>query len=146
MPNGRPLKLTPEIQAKLVDAVGAGAYYEIAAPYAGIHKDTLYEWLKRGATGEQPYADFSDALKAAEAFAVVEDLKAIRDAQGGPGSAPWQNRAWRIERRHPRLYGRTVQEVQDGGAAPLAELPDIDLERTVAEANKVIELRRAKRR
>ena len=33
---GRPTKLTPEVQKKIVDALSAGNYFEVACEYAGI--------------------------------------------------------------------------------------------------------------
>lgn len=45
---GRPSKLTPELTAKVTAAVRAGNWLETAAAYAGVHRATLHEWLKRG--------------------------------------------------------------------------------------------------
>jgi hypothetical protein len=36
MPLGRRTKLTPEVQKKIVDALSAGNYFEVACEYAGI--------------------------------------------------------------------------------------------------------------
>ena len=47
---GRPVKLTPEIQQRLCDALRAGNTREAAAQYAGIARSTLYEWLGADAT------------------------------------------------------------------------------------------------
>jgi hypothetical protein len=46
---GRPTKLTPSLQHRICDRLRKGNYIETAAADAGIHKDTLYAWLKRGA-------------------------------------------------------------------------------------------------
>lgn len=43
---GRPTKMTPEIRAKIEDAAALDATNEEIAFYAGIHRRTLYEWLK----------------------------------------------------------------------------------------------------
>jgi len=42
----RPTKLTPAVQKKIVDAIKAGNYMETAAAYAGISKQTLYNWTQ----------------------------------------------------------------------------------------------------
>jgi len=83
MAAGRPTKLTSDVHNQIVAAVRAGNYMETAAAYAGINKDTLYHWLRRGAKEkervaknkrtkvrkeEQPFVEFSDAVKKAKEF------------------------------------------------------------------------------
>lgn len=46
----RPSKLTPNVHAKVVAAITAGAYAEIAARHAGIDEATYYRWMARGRT------------------------------------------------------------------------------------------------
>ena len=97
-PGGRPTKLTKEVQSQITTAIGAGNYMETAAAFAGIHKDTLYEWLKRGAAEkarvavsarrsirqeEQIYTDFSDAVKKALAQGELHDVLIIQKAADG---------------------------------------------------------------
>jgi hypothetical protein len=104
-------KLTPEVQQRICDAVVIGATYEHAAAYGGIAQSTLYEWLKA-----KP--EFSEALKAAEARAVVGWLAKIEKAAS---DGTWQAAAWKLERRYPNVFGRTVQQVEHSGpgAEPL---------------------------
>lgn len=45
---GRPSKLTPRVQAKLVDAISQGNYYEVACKYAGISYKSFRDWMARG--------------------------------------------------------------------------------------------------
>jgi len=100
---GRPTKLTPEIQVRIETFLGAGAYIETAAAAAGITKKSLYDWLRRGAEGEEPYLTFLHAVERAQAEADMRDLTVIRTAaQDGQ----WTAAAWRLERRHPRQWGR----------------------------------------
>ena len=49
---GRPSKLTPEVQEKLVQALGIGNTRTQAAAYAGIDSSTLWRWMARGRTEE----------------------------------------------------------------------------------------------
>jgi len=44
---GRPTKLSPETQEKIVTCVAAGNYIDVAAAYAGVAKSTVYEWMSR---------------------------------------------------------------------------------------------------
>ncbi len=97
---GRKSKFTPETEQKLVQAIQMGATYELAAQYGGISYETFRVWLS-----EKPA--FSEAIKEAEGRAVVGWLAKIEKA-ANDGS--WQAAAWKLERRYPATYGRTVQD------------------------------------
>lgn len=100
---GRPTKLTPEVQKKIVDAIRAGNYKEVAARYAGIGETTFYEWLKKGGQCKNGvYTEFQKAVKNAEAEAEVRDVALIEMA----AKENWTAAAWRLERRHPDRWGR----------------------------------------
>lgn len=57
---GRPSKRTPDVEALILKALGVGLSYEVAADFAGIHRDTLLSWRR---TDES----FSAAVKEATA-------------------------------------------------------------------------------
>ncbi len=102
---GRPSKLTPELQEKIVTAIRAGNYIETAAAYAGVSKDTLYAWLKRGGrevSAKSPYHRFSDAVEKALADAEMRDVLLI----GKAAEENWQAAAWRLERKFSDRWGR----------------------------------------
>jgi len=100
---GRPEKLTPELQQKIVDAIRMGAYIETAAAYAGINKSTLYDWMKRGARAKSgKYKEFSNAIEKALAESEMRDLAVIAKAS----QENWQAAAWRLERKFPDRWGR----------------------------------------
>lgn len=135
---GRKTKLTPEIQECIIEAVGAGATYEIAALAGGISYDTLHNWFKRGAreaerrtNGGKPsevedqFFVFFGALKKAEGDAAVRWLRRI-DAAAAAGE--WQAAAWKLERRYPHVYGRRALEVtgRDSGPVVLRVVYDDD--------------------
>lgn len=111
---GRPTKLTPALQKKVVDAIKAGAYIETAAAFAGIHKDTLYEWLKKGARSRGgPFFEFSQAVEQALAHSELRDITII----GTAAQTQWQAAAWRLERRFPERWSRRDKvDMQHGGA------------------------------
>ncbi len=46
---GRPSKLSPELTRVICDAIRLGGYIETAVAYAGLSKETFYQWMKRGA-------------------------------------------------------------------------------------------------
>lgn len=69
---GRPTKLTPAVQNKIVTAISAGNYYEAACQYAGIDYATFRRWIEKGEDGKNKmYSDFCEAVKQAEAQAEV---------------------------------------------------------------------------
>ena len=46
--NGRPTKLSLDVQNKIVQALQAGTYRQDAAEYAGVDAATLRRWMARG--------------------------------------------------------------------------------------------------
>ena len=127
---GRPSKLTPEVQNRIVAAIQRGAYIETAAQLAGISKPTFYDWLKRGQAisamldeaheNEQPdisaheadLANFSNAVNRALAESEVRDITAI-DTAAQQGT--WQAAAWKLERKHHQRWGRKVAVTDEQG-------------------------------
>jgi len=115
---GRKTKLTPETQARIVDAIKVGSTYEIAAAYGGIAYNTLNEWLKAGeAATVGIFRDFYEAVKKAEGEAAVQWLTVIEKAS----TEQWQAAAWKLERRYPQQYGKQVQEVSGPDGGPLQQ-------------------------
>jgi hypothetical protein len=102
-------KLTPEVQARIVQALELGATYEQAAGYGGVSYETFRVWREQNPA-------FSVAVKEAEARAAVRWLQQIEQA-AQEGS--WQAAAWKLERRYPRDFGRWVTEVQGADGGPL---------------------------
>jgi len=112
-PVGRPCKLTPELQEKIAQAILAGAYVETAAAYAGISKETFYDWLKQGAKQKRgKYKDFSDAIKKAMAESELRDIATLTRAS----SSQWQAAAWKLERRFPQRWGRREKVELEGSS------------------------------
>src|SRR5688572_20769397 len=96
MPAGRPTKYTPEITAKILDAIRVGAPLTHACRFAGVHFDTFNEWRKQ-------YSEFSDAVKVAEGESVKNCLDVIENAAA---KGNWAAAAWKLERRYPHEFGR----------------------------------------
>lgn len=101
---GRPTKFTPEVTSKILAAIRSGNYIETAAAWAGVNKDTLYDWLKQGAAQDTgKFKEFSDAVGEALAHAEITDVSHVgKAAQNGD----WRAAAWRLERRNPKKWGR----------------------------------------
>ena len=103
---GRPEKITPELIDTLKSAILAGAYIETASAFAGIHRDTFYDWLKKGAAAKSGiYKDFSDTIKKATAEAEIRDVMLINRA----AQTSWQAAAWKLERKFPDRWGQRAK-------------------------------------
>lgn len=112
---GRPTKLTPEVHKRIVDMVRAGNYPEVAAQAAGIPPRTYYDWMARGDEGREPYSQFSQGVKEAQAAAESHAVTTIRKAAM---DGTWQAAAWFLERSKPERWRRRENvEVtgKDGG-------------------------------
>lgn len=136
---GRPTKLNAKLQEQIVLMLKMGNYTETAAAFAGINKDTLYQWLKRGrkeisrvgegehgrkvSKTEKIYVDFTDAVEKAMAEAEARDNLIIYTA----GKNDWRASAWRLERKYPNKWGRReTHEItgKDGGPVEMNDPRD----------------------
>ena len=116
---GRPTKLTPELQKKIIATLSAGNHVSVTCDFVGITEHTFYGWLHRGernAPSDQAagYPEFYQEVKRARASAEVQSVARIRQA-GGDGQ--WQADAWFLERSIPKRWGRRNLELTgaDGG-------------------------------
>ena len=105
----RKSKYTPETVAKIMQAVKMGATYELAAGYAGIDYSTFARW-------QNTKSEFCDALKNAEGVGAMVWLAKIEQAAS---DGNWQAAAWKLERRYPHMYGKTVQQTEHSGVVKL---------------------------
>lgn len=132
---GRPLKLNPDMQAGLVKVIQAGNFLETAAAYVGISVSTLRDWIRRGEREaqrlstknaksnktEEPYLEFSAAIKKAQAEGEIRDVLLI----GNAARETWQAAAWRLERRFPDRWGRKERHELSGPSGGPIEVEEI---------------------
>jgi hypothetical protein len=87
---GRRTKLTPEVLDKITTAIATGVPFGMACRLAGIHPDSGYAWLKRGAhdqtQGRAPtlFSDFSDAVARARRMKRTGSRASPRPARVAP--------------------------------------------------------------
>jgi len=118
---GRPSKLTPAVQEKVVQALHIGNHRKHAAQFAGIDECTLRRWMARGKNpAEEAYVAFRQAVEEAEAKAHVMAMGAIAKA----ARTDWRAAAWMLERRLPEHYAprsslfdpyRTLELLEEAG-------------------------------
>lgn len=101
---GAPLKLTPDRQQRICDAVRAGVRPETAAVFCDIGARTYYRWMQQGraADADPVYVEFADAVELALAEWEARDVLLIGEA----AKSDWHAAAWRLERRLPKVYGK----------------------------------------
>src|SRR5690242_12423762 len=101
---GRKPKLTPELQAKICDAIRAGNYLEAAATHAGIHPGTFFRWMSLGENATSgPYREFHEAIKKAESDSEVVLVAHWRKA----ATKNWVAAAALLERRFRSRWSRS---------------------------------------
>lgn len=140
MPIGRPTKLTPALQARIVKLVREGNYPETAAQVEGVDPRTFYRWMERGQSegpDDEPFRQFRQAVTRARATAQRKMLAHV--AKAAPKDP--ENARWYLERTAPDLYGRRdklvvenlVSQELDGFLAKLEQrLPPEIYERVLA--------------
>lgn len=115
----RPTKYTEETAKKICDAIRIGATYRIACAFAGITEETFSQWRKK-------YSEFSEQVHMAEGQGATGWLAKIEKAAN---DGTWQAAAWKLERRYPKEYGRTVVEQEHSGDVTIKVVyanPDTD--------------------
>jgi hypothetical protein len=139
---GAPLKLTPERQAGICDAIRAGVRPEVAAVYTGVGARTYYRWmaLGRGVDADPVYLEFVEAVEVALAEWEARDVLLIGEA----AKDDWRAAAWRLERRLPKVYGkRERHEIAnaDEGSFRISAAPSFDPDKlTVEELEQLLAL------
>ena len=118
----RPSKCTPEVVAKICEALKLGVSWAAAAAHAGLTERCVMEWKARGLEGEAPFDQFlQEATRARESAEVRMAAIVMKAAQEGNASAA----QWWLERRRPENWGRrdhNVVEVADPSKAVAALL------------------------
>lgn len=108
---GRPPKLTPEVQTRIVEALSAGVPRTLACKVAGINYATFKRWMVKGAKpkGSKQFRAFCAIIKKTEAEIVESYCKTIKTAS----AKSWQAAAWWLERSHPGLFGMNREMIND---------------------------------
>lgn len=103
---GRPTKLTPQVEARILKVVVEGNYAETAAEAAGIDRATFLRWMQRGRDGLEPYAAFAAKVTRARAEAETKLVRVIRQSGGAQGAQ------WLLERTRRRFAARVNLKVE----------------------------------
>lgn len=101
-----PVKLNPDLQARLCQALELGLYIEQACTFVGISWFTYFHWRKLAERtplrqSDQVYREFVTAVDLASVRAEAGALKKVREAQFG-----WQAHMCFLERRWRDRWSR----------------------------------------
>ena len=130
-PDGRPSKLTDEVERIVCDTIRAGASIQAAAARAGVGLTTIEEWRRRGlGTDERPktprLARFARAFEQAMADAEMRLVGYIDAAARGDNFSPqWNGAAWLLKNRHPDRYSDKTEVKHSGSVERPAERPNM---------------------
>jgi hypothetical protein len=95
--------MTPKVVAAVLQSIANGNYIAQSCQAAGINPRTLRLWREKGeADPDSVYAEFSDLLEQARAFAETENVAVIKQA----AEKEWTAAAWLLERQYPERWGR----------------------------------------
>jgi hypothetical protein len=99
---GRPTKYTDEVANVLVEGIATGRTLGDACAIAGIDRETVARWIRKGDKGEEPFAVFATRMR--EAWVEYSDrmVRIIEQA----AESDWKAAAWTLERRRPLVFGK----------------------------------------
>lgn len=103
--HGREPTITPARTKKICEAVRTGSAFEVSARYAGVPKDTFWDWVRKGRKdgGEPVYVKFVAALDEAHAECAIARARKVT------GSDDWRADAFWLERRDPANWSKTTR-------------------------------------
>jgi hypothetical protein len=110
---GQPTRCTPELTKIICASISSGNYLWVAAKTAGISRDTLQDWKRRGAEGEQPYARFLADFDQAEINCEAALVKKWHDA----APADWRAARDLLARRFPERWSERWEDQRTPGAS-----------------------------
>jgi hypothetical protein len=101
---GRPSKLTLELQGEIIALIKMGNYIETVCGVVGLNTSTYYDWMKKGKNATNPrnkHRKFQEAVEQAQAWSIVRDVALITKAS----EKDWRAAAWKLEHMYPDAFG-----------------------------------------
>lgn len=107
---GEPGKFTPDVLTRLVAAIRLGHTVNDACTFAGLGTKTYRTWLRRGESGEMPYAVLVEVIERLNIQAITPAVACFK--KGAEEDPKVAERF--LARRAPKEWG-TQQEQSGGG-------------------------------
>ena len=93
---GRPQKLTPEIEQKILDALLKDYSVEDAALLTGVHRSTIYGWMKKGRVQKRgKFRDLLDTIEDGLQQSEIQFMARFKE-YAGIGCEPGKSRPTKI--------------------------------------------------
>ena len=106
-------RISESLILEIAALIAKGNTIRASCVACGIHRDTYYDWLKRGRAGDDSrdglFLRFVELIEIAEAEAEVCHVSNVESA----GKQSWQASAWWLERRKPRDWARRPPPTDD---------------------------------
>jgi hypothetical protein len=135
---GRPSKLTLELQAEMIVLFKAGNFVETTCGTVGIDKSTFYDWIKKGKNSNHPknkYRKFQEAVEQAMAWSEARNVALITKLS----EENWRAAAWMLSRKHPDKWGKKKYEDFDLDINELDENPVVISKEELAIIKEVLD-------
>lgn len=101
-------KRTPENRKRIITALRLGVTFKLAAAYAGMSYDAFHAWRNDD-------IEFAEEVERAIGVAATQWMNIIEEA----AKVDWRAAAWKLQRRFPTEYGRSVNEVTGPNGGPI---------------------------
>jgi hypothetical protein len=124
---------------RILKFIRRGTTLANAAEVSGISRDTFYDWVKRGESGEDGYVKFAQDVRVAKAEAEAAIFTIVRASMGrpkGPGS-PDVTYAWKWLSVRNRAEYAEHHVLTGAGGGPI-ELANVDVTKLSDEDLKKI--------
>ncbi len=100
MKRGRRILLNAKLQKQICGYLSDCCTIRTACEATGISETSFFEWHRRGEAGEQPFAQFAQAVTRARGRAKVRIVRSLLDEKD------WRPRLEMLARVFPDEYGR----------------------------------------
>src|SRR5262245_33001503 len=108
--SGRP-RYNAEVHATICKHLKAGAFLTHAAEAAEVSVDAVKDWVAKGLARECLYTPFAREVRRLQAMDAIRNQAVISTAAVQPHAGDWKAAAWNLEKKFPKLYGRTDMAV-----------------------------------
>ena len=120
---GAKTKCTKQVVEQIADAMRLGASVEQAAAYAGITRQTLYNWLASTSTH---YRALQHEVEVAKGSRAVGWLQALQLKANSADRDAWKAAAWLLERTLPDQFGPKGQVSLSRGADAQPDVAELE--------------------
>lgn len=100
---------TPEVTEAIARRVEQLVPFKYACEAEGISRTSGQAWLAKGESGEQPYADFLQAITRAHARGVAGDVERVGRGVSPTGKPDWKAPAQRLKWADQDAFGDKVE-------------------------------------